>query len=177
MNTAPPRQVLEEMFSEARKGLHGQPEKWFPYVETVTNWYLSAPDVERASVLGSLGSEQGAILLGVSIQLCTAAARTRDVRFLEMALMCHVLEDFKRDERENVRLLALVQHVAERLGIVPAELFKGAMTIAGVRGRSCLQAFVDRPDEMKTLETMRLEEVQTPRGVSYREKQVPFPKW
>jgi len=170
-------EFLEAVVLEGRKGLRGSPDKWGAFLAPLANWYVSVSQTERAAFREGVEVAQGAILRGISLQLCAAAARSGEEKYLRDSLMCHVLEDFKRDERENARLLAAVQHVAEQIGVDPERLFKEAMAVSGGRARSCFQEFLDRPNEMKTLETMRLEEVQTPRGVSYREKKVPFPKW
>jgi hypothetical protein len=170
-------QLLHGLLAAAKSGLRSGPDAWTPSLEALGSWYARASEAERASLRDAVGSSEGAILLGLSMQLCTAAARRRDAKYLDLALLCHVLEDFEQDERDNVRLLALVEHVAQKLGAPPRPLFDAAISHASRRGRALLKEFANRPPQTKTLATMRLEEVETPGGVSYREKEVPFPDW
>ncbi|MEL6332327.1 MAG: hypothetical protein AAFQ76_07045, partial [Cyanobacteria bacterium J06626_26] len=64
------------------------------------------------------------------ISLASLAVRNGDENSLKIALLAHVIEDFRIDPRENLMCLPVISHVADRLGLNVKKLFKWAATLA-----------------------------------------------
>jgi hypothetical protein len=129
--------------------------------------YAGSDASGRAAIRALVPADLSLLLLGFSDRMAIIAARTKDEGALFDALLAHVLEGFRYDPRENVFRLAVVHHVANKIGLDPRAEFERAASMASPEAARELRAFLARPDELKTLKAMRVREIETPEGVSF----------
>lgn len=108
------------------------------------------------------------LILGFGDRLATVAARRSDEQLLWFAYVAHSIEDFRHDERENTIRLALLQHVARKLGLDPSALIERIADVSSSQAEEKFRAFDARPPELKTLGAMGIVEEQIPSGIIYR---------
>ena len=130
--------------------------------------YSRSDTDEKQRIRESIPENMRMLLLGFGDRLATVADRTRDEELLWLAFLAHAIEDFRYDERENVFRLALLHHVAKKLGLDPSSLLERAAGAASARGAKRLRAFDARPPELKSLRAMKIVEERTSSGVGYR---------
>lgn len=163
------QQILEELHSIRRKGygsvLPGEFDAKFIDLAEI---YAAADANEREAIRASVLDDGRLLLLGFSDRLAIVAERTANPDLLLLALVAHSIEDFRYDERENICHLALVNHVAEKLGARPSALFEQAAQLSSAQGAAALKRFNDRPKPLKSLRAMRIVESQTDAGIDYR---------
>lgn len=164
-----PQEILRDLCALRRSGYGNElPGKADAQYIEFAEQYAESAATERAAIRNSVSDECRLLLLGFSDRLAILADRTSDSRLLLLALVAHAVEDFRYDERENIFRLALVNHVAEKLGESPTVLFGEAEQLSSPRGATALRQFMARPAELKSLRAMRIVEEQTETGVSYR---------
>lgn len=129
--------------------------------------YLGTDAVGREAIRKSIPDECRLVILGFSDRFATLAARARSEEQLRKAYAAHSIEGFRYDERENILRLALLTHVAKKLGLNPNELLDWTASLSSTETQQQLAAFKDRPDEINTLETMGIQELDTADGVLY----------
>ena len=86
---------------------------------------------------------------------------------LLLALLAHSMEDFQHDPRENVIKLAIVHHVALKIGVKSGDLFARVCSLSSPGAAESLAAFSNRSDALKSLETMRFKETDSPQSVCF----------
>jgi hypothetical protein len=143
---------------------------------SLAHMYTGLDSSQRAAVRDLVHLDISMLLLGFGDRLAILAARTQDEALLFDALIAHVLEGFRYDPRENTFRLAVVYHVAKKLGVDPQALFLRAALLASQRGADELRAFLARSERSKSLKSMGLREVETSNGVSYEMIIPPAPK-
>ena len=134
----------------------------------LADYYMRSGESERERIRSLVTEDTRLLLIGFSDRLSIIADRTRDSKMLLFALAAHSIEDFRYDERENTFRLALVNHVAEKLGKSPSRLFETAARLSSPRASELLLSFLNRPAELRSLRVMGIVEELTPDGVNYR---------
>jgi hypothetical protein len=105
--------------------------------------------------------------VGFSDRFAILAERGKSEELLRIGYVAHAIEGFRYDARENILKLALLAHVARKIGCIPNEMVDWAASMGSDEARAFLASFKQRPDEINTLETMGIKETSTPRGVVY----------
>lgn len=161
--------LLHELWSLRRLGYgSGLPsEADFKFIE-LAELFSSSTARARESLRQAVPDDVRQLLLGFSDRLAILAERQGEPHYLFLALLAHSIEDFAYDERENVFRLALVNHVAGKLGLDSRELFSRAAELSSRRGATALLDFEQRPPSLKSLDVMRIAEVSTEDGIDYR---------
>jgi hypothetical protein len=90
-------------------------------------------------------------LMGLSGFMAEAAINTRDAAFIRAALLLHVLEDFRKDYRENYRYLVLIDYAARELGVDFRAVIESVMPLASVNAKVRLAGFAARDAELNAL--------------------------
>ncbi len=132
--------------------------------------YASLDAAGRERIRNIVNQDCRLLLLGFSDRLAILADRTNDSRMLLLALLAHSIEDFRYDDRENTFRLALINHVAKKLGKKPSKYFDKAIQLSSSRAGKKFREFDDRDDELKSLRAMQIVEEETDTGVDYRYK-------
>ena len=130
--------------------------------------YALSDSDQREVIRNSVHDDSRLSLIGYSFRLATIAARTRNREFLLLALIAHSIEDFRHDNRENIIVLVLINHVARRLGEDLSNLVRRVTELSSERGARNLREFLDRPSQINTLKVMGIIEEETAEGVDYR---------
>lgn len=156
------RSICEIGYDEEMLGPHDE-----VFIDLVRIYSRSDADVRRG-IRESVPESMRMLILGFGDRLAIVADRTDNKELLWLAFLAHSIEGFRHDDRENVFRLALLHHVAGKLGLDSSVLLENAANVSSPRAAECFRAFDARHPELKSLKTMKIIEVQTDSGVSYR---------
>lgn len=132
--------------------------------------YSSATADEAKEIRDSVSDDIRPLIRGFSSRFATIAVRNRDENLLKIALLAHVIEDFRIDPRENLLRLPVISHVADRLGLNVKKLFKWAALLASESTAKDLRDFASQRPRARSLDSVGLEEYydEEKGGISYR---------
>jgi hypothetical protein len=134
----------------------------------LASYYLESTNINREKIRSILPDDTLLLIIGFSDRMCILADRNKDKNYLLYALAAHSIEDFRYDYRENIIRLALIYHVAEKLGLDSNLLFNEISSISSQRTVGYLTDFLNRPSELKRIDVMNIVEIDTPDGVIYK---------
>ncbi len=166
--------VLEILatFDKAREIGYGKtiPGKLDNEFKELAEIYSSATADEAKVIRDSISKDIRLLLLGFSDRFAIIAARNCDESSLKIALLAHVIEDFRMDPRENFLRLPVISHVAERNGSNVKKLFKWAALLASDSTAKNLRGFASQRPRERTLASVGMEEYYDEKegGISYR---------
>lgn len=118
---------------------------------------MSPPDRDREQAEIATSSMGGKIL-SLSGYLAETAVNRDDPAIVRIALMLHVVEDFRGDDRENIRYLVLIAHAARKLDFALGPVILSVSALGSPRAREHLQAFSRRTDEQNSLASFGVKE-------------------
>ena len=145
--------------------------------------YLRAPfpnstDSRLIEILNESGDRLGALrllvlgdhsltLLCFAERVANQAVRENQTRWIELGLLAVGFEDGRSDPREDILVLALLNHSAEKLSADAGSLFAAAAEASGPTLRDLIRRFPERPATAKSLEAMGFREQIGPSGFFY----------
>ncbi len=80
--------------------------------------------VEREDVLSTIEFDLQRRLLGISTKFAERAINEDNILFLELGIFCHVLEDVRWDDRENIRNFIFLKYAANHLDVDLTGIFE-----------------------------------------------------
>ena len=113
---------------------------------------------ERNQILAQIHPGLDMKLLALSGFMAEAAINNKDISLIKPAIVLHVLENFQKDYRENIRYLVLVAFAAERLGTNFHSIVKSILPLASERARNGLVDFSARDDGLNKLSSFGIRE-------------------
>ena len=111
---------------------------------------------ERLKLIPLITPEMSQKLMGLSSFMAEAAINQRDTSLIRSALLLHVLEDFRKDYRENYRYLILLDYAARDLGIDFKAVIETTLPLASVHATVRLTGFAARDEETNQLASFGL---------------------
>ena len=114
-----------------------------------------SPD-ERLKLIPLVTPDIELKLMGLSGFMAEAAINQRDSSLIRPALLLHVLEDFRKDYRENFRYLILIDYAARELGVDLSALIESVMPLASVNAKVRLVGFAARDAQTNQLASFGL---------------------
>lgn len=130
--------------------------------------YADSDCAGRRVIREKVSDDVRLLLLGFGDRLAIVADRRKDEGVLWLSFLAHSIEDFRRDARENQLRLALLNHVAAKLGLNQSAVFDRAAEVSSDHAARLFRAFDSRAPVLKSLKAMRIVEEMTDAGVSYR---------
>lgn len=106
---------------------------------------------ERARLLGAVSPSLAMKLLGLSGFMAEAAINSLDNSLIRSSILLHVVEDFRKDYRENYRYLVLIAYAANQLGVDIRHDFEFVEPLASERAAKFLKNFMYRDDDLNSL--------------------------
>lgn len=106
---------------------------------------------ERNQIIEILPSGLDMKLLALSGFMAEAAINTKNVSFIKGALALHLLENFRKDYRENIRYLVLIAFAANELGINFSSVVDSLANVASTRAKGHLDDFSAREPSLNKL--------------------------
>lgn len=113
---------------------------------------LNPADRERASK--ALRPTQVLTLLGYSERMASLAVRRKDREILRLGLLALGLSGWRGDQREGLMVLSLFFDAAQRLGMLPSDLFADIARLLSAEVGVELRAFLSRAPEDRSVEAM-----------------------
>jgi len=83
-------------------------------------------------------------LLGISALISEKAMHTNNVKWIETALILHIIEDFRWDYRENIRYLVLTLYAANYIGVNFKKKLKELIPLGSEKTQKYLMDFLKR---------------------------------
>lgn len=143
--------------------------------EPFYDWYIGATTTERSFVGEGLSDEE-CQSLGVICEELTVHSWQKGVpKYLKMALVALGVEDARHDYRYTYGRAAMINHVADRLGMSADDLFVEAESIAGSEVRRHLSSFRRSSPKARSIEAQSFREIHTDRGPDFEYFEKPFP--
>lgn len=107
---------------------------------------------ERASFINQLSSDAAKKVLSFSAFFAEMAIATGESEWLRGAVLLHLIEDFRRDYRENYRYLALVAYSANQINARLNAIIQDLLPFSSSRSRAGLEDFMARDESLNDLE-------------------------
>lgn len=120
-------------------------------LELAQMFACSSPS-DRAALVARVPDQAAKKLLSLSAFLAERAMETGEVKWLDAAVLLHVIEDFRKDYRENFRYLVLVEYAARFISAELEGMIDGAVALASNRTKRCLSDFKARASELNELD-------------------------
>jgi hypothetical protein len=106
---------------------------------------------ERHKIVETLPLILDMKLLVLSGFMAEAAINTRNALFIKAALVLHLLENFRKDHRENIRCLVLIDFAADEIGINFSLVVDALMNMASAQAKAHLNDFSGRDKGLNRL--------------------------
>lgn len=113
---------------------------------------------ERNQILALIQPELNKKLLALSGFIAEAAINNKDISLIRPAIILHVLNDFQKDYRENIRYLVLVAHAAKKLGVDFRSIVNLVLPLASERAKKGFLDFSARDDSLNKLSSFGMQE-------------------
>jgi hypothetical protein len=141
--------------------------------------FRDASPEERTAMNAAVTKAEAGILDGIAHEAAEAAVREQDPERVRFGLAAVALEGGWPDWRDTTVVLTLLHVSARKLDLDADELFEGeadALSYEPVKerryfsapGTALFRSYAGRPDRLKELDVMELEEYEGPKGFGYR---------
>ena len=123
----------------------------FEKVLDFTDAFERLPESEKSVLVSNMSDEVAKKLLAFSAFFAELALATGEVRWVKGAIVLHVIEDFRKDYRENFRYLVLIAHAAKNIQADFVGVIQSVLGSASNRARGYLKDFVGRDQDLNEL--------------------------
>ncbi len=106
---------------------------------------------ERQLILEMVDPTLSPKLLGLSGFLAEAAVNLNDESIIRVAITLHVIDDFRCDVRENIKILVLIFFASRKLGVDFRSIVLSLDRVCSDRSRKYLSDFLLRDDDLNRL--------------------------
>lgn len=129
------------------------------------SWEIDGP--EHAQIFKAVGQGLSSCLLVYAYRMAIAGRRRKSPELLSRGLVGLAIEGFRLDARENMLVLSLLNHSAEKIGIDAVQLLEETARYSYNNSARQLRAFAERAPQDKAIEAMGYSEQITPEGPTY----------
>lgn len=136
-------------------------------VEALIDAYVKNSASVKSAISTAIGPEQTFGLLAFAERMAILSVRQKSREPLMKALLALVVEGFRCDAREDILVLALINHSAIEVGADPKQLFDEAAGHASAEVAQYLREFAERRHEDKSIQVMGYSEEMTSDGFNY----------
>ena len=137
-------------------------------ITELLQFWSSLASADREEAAQGIHNDQRYTLLAYSERAASRAVRSMDIGFAYFGLLASGVDGWRSDWRENSALLCLHYDAIIRCGKDPSLAFEQASLLLQNRSSAAMVAFIDRPSEDKTLESMGYEVGSDHDGFRYR---------
>lgn len=99
----------------------------------------------RQQVLAGLPDNRCWLFLDLSCAAAEMAINTNDTSWIRVAILAHIIEDFRIDYRENIRRLVLIDYTCRAMNIKLKDVADAVNDAASERAGKGLSDFFSRP--------------------------------
>jgi len=122
-----------------------------------TESFEQLPEHERNDLVASVSDEVAKKLFAFSAFLTELALTTSETRWVKGAIILHIVEDFRKDYRENFRFSVLAAYAANNIKANLNEIIYGAEKLASNRTKGYLNEFTRRDQDLNELNKFGVE--------------------
>jgi hypothetical protein len=119
-------------------------------IERLTTAYLGADEPQREQLRQD--AKNGWSLLHFAVRMATRALRIKDVATLELAAVALSLENAHNDGRETTVNLAIIRHVAKRIGADWSRIVEMTKAMSSLEMRHFVAVFASREPQSVRIE-------------------------
>lgn len=120
--------------------------------------FESASFEERKSILDVVDPGLSVNLISLSGFLAEVAVNLKSEDVIRVALVLHVIEDFRGDSRDNLRVLVLVSNSSSNIGVSFESIVLSLISMCSERSRGALSDFLLRGEELNRLSAFGVKE-------------------
>lgn len=124
----------------------------FGKVLDFTELFERLSESEKSNLVSNVSDETAKKFLAFSIFFAELALDTREIRWIKGAVVLLIIEDFRKDYRENFRCLVLIAYAAKINKVDFGEVIQGVINSASNKARGYLDNFVGRDQSLNKLE-------------------------
>jgi hypothetical protein len=132
-------------------------------VDALVDAYRNGDESARGQIAETLGPDQSFALLVYAERMAIASVRQNSAELLDRALIGIMMEGFRRDARETLIALSLIDHSAKKLGLDLRTMVGNAAALGG-SSMNLLRDFCDRSDPDRSIASMGYYEGKTETG-------------
>jgi len=121
--------------------------------DLIATW-LKLNATERQIAAQSVMETQRFTLLAYSERMASLAVRNRDSEKIFFGLLALGVDGWRGDWRDNAEILCLHFDAAERIKVIPAQVFERAASFLSLKVATALRSFIQRSPEDRSLEAM-----------------------
>ncbi len=136
-------------------------------VDALIDAYVNNSASVKLKITTAIGPEQTFGLLAFAERMAILSVRQKSREPLMKALLALVVEGFRCDAREDILMLALINHSAMKVGADPTQLFNEAACHASTEVAHYLREFAGRQPEGKSIQAMGYSEDMTSDGFNF----------
>ena len=125
----------------------------------LADYFLTADESAREKIICHVKGKTGLLLIGYTGELASLSIDSRDEVWLIRALVMHIIDGFKYDERENLRRLALISYSADKIKVDFPSLVTSLFALMPKDVRDKFTKFLERPKELNSLKCFGMQEV------------------
>ncbi len=125
----------------------------------LAKFFEGLSNTDRSSVLKRLQANTANKLLPLSAFMAEKAIDTSDSSWIRAAVILHIIEDFRKDYRENIRYLVLIAYAAKEIKVDFHQIVSSVLSLASVRTHGHMNDFLARDDELNKLESFGIKAV------------------
>lgn len=166
------RQLLRVIGTDrmAKNGMYKVTSLFEPFYD----WYVETSPSEQAKARESLDDKDCQILGILSEMMNAEAWRKREPKYLRMSLVALGVENARHEWRYSYGRLAMIWHVAERLGMDVEKTVAESERFAGAELRRHISSFRQGSAEAKKIGVYGFVETQTNKGPGFKYVEPPF---
>ena len=124
----------------------------------LANFFEKLSETERHQVCSLIKQGLNMKLLSLSGFMAEAAINKNDASLIKPAIVLHMIENFQKDYRENIRYLVLVAFAAKKLGIDFHSFVSTLLPLASEPARKGILDFSARGDDLNQLSSFGMRE-------------------
>lgn len=150
--------VLLKSVAATNFQFHPKDSKLFDLGSDVADAFMRLSSSDQRAIVTALGSHCAKNLLALSGLLAEHAINMADQKWLSVAIILQIIEDFRNDYRENFRFLVLISHAASRIGASLNRIISDLLPIASAQAANDLRGFIQRDESLNRLEAYNIRE-------------------
>ena len=140
-----------------------------PQVDQLCRLYVLLDSQERSEVSARVERGISGTIMALAKSYSVDAVTDKSPEKIFLGVVALVIEDLHFDARDTMIPLAALHNSGLKLGLDPDEIFRRAAVLASDKMSEYLISFVNRPQNLKSLEAFMLEETEGVDGFGYRE--------
>jgi len=136
----------------------GWPTGALESIERLIDAFASSDPAGREKMTQQVDRSFAGVFSGYAMRAAMESIRRNDPELLKRGLIALAIENAKTDWRDTLPYLALIYHSAGKLNVNASDLFRNTATIVFPQFQRLLEGFLNRREEMRSIEYFHYKE-------------------